>query len=85
MDKVIYIIFAQDKSGFIPLFVGESYKTDEKDFFTQNEKFKCWIQHAGNEEMLYLSILPLWESDEPERKRIVEKIISKYRPLCQIE
>ena len=85
MDKVIYIIFAQDKSGFIPLFVGESDKTNEKDFFTQNEKFKCWIQHAGNEEMLYLSILPLLESDEPERKRIVEKIISKYRPLCQIE
>ncbi len=53
--------------------------------FSQNDDFKCWIQHAGNEDFMYLSILPLWESDEPERKRIVEKIIAKYRPLCQTE
>jgi hypothetical protein len=85
MDKVIYIIFNQEKSGFIPLYVDESDKTEQNDFFTQNENFKCWIQHAGNENNLYLSILPLWESEAPERKRIVNKIISKYRPLCQIE
>jgi len=85
MDKVIYIIFHQEKSGFIPLYVGESDKTDQTDFFTQNDNFKCWIQHAGNENNIYLSILPLWESEELERKRIVAKIISKYRPLCQIE
>ncbi len=73
MDKVVYIIFKQDKSGFVPLYAGESDKTEQNDFFTQNDDFKCWIQHAG------------WESDEPERKRIVEKIIAKYRPLCQVE
>ncbi len=85
MDKVVYIIFKQDKTGFIPLYADQSNKTENEDFFTQNDSFKCWIQNAGNEESLYLSILPLWESDEPERKRIVEKIISKYRPLCQVE
>ena len=85
MDKVIYIIFNQDKSGFIPLYVDESDKTDQNDFFTQNDNFKCWIQHAGTEDNLYLSILPLWESEKLERKRIVTKIISKYRPLCQTE
>ena len=85
MDKVVYIIFKQNKSGFIPLHAGESDKTDQKDFFTQNDNFKCWIQHAGNEESLYLAILPLRESEAPVRKRIVDKIISKYRPLCQTE
>ena len=85
MDKVIYIIFTQNKSGFVPLYVSESDKTDQNNFFTQNDNFKCWVQHAGNEDNLHLSILPLWESEELERKRIVEKIISKYRPLCQIE
>ena len=85
MDKVSYIIFNQDKSGFIPLYVDESDKTDQNDFFTQNDNFKCWIQHAGTEDNLYLSILPLWESEKLERKRIVTKIISKYRPLCQTE
>ena len=85
MDKVIYIIFNQNKSGFIPLHVSESDKTDENDFFRKNNNFKCWIQHAGSEDNLHLSILPLWESEELERKRIVAKIISKYRPLCQTE
>ena len=85
MDKVVYIIFGRDKSGFIPLYVNESDKTEQDDFFTKNDNFKCWIQHAGNEDLLYLSILPLWESEEQERKRIVDKIISKYRPLCQID
>ncbi len=85
MDKVVYIIFKQDKSGFVPLYAGESDKTEQNDFFTQNDSFKCWIQHTGNENLMYLSILPLWESEEPERKRIVDKIIAKYRPLCQVE
>ena len=85
MEKVVYIIFDQNKSGYVPLYVDESEKTDQNDFFTQNDNFKCWIQHAGNEASLSLAILPLWESDEPERKRIVDKIISKYRPLCQVE
>ncbi len=85
MDKVIYIIFTQNKSGFVPLYVSESDKTDQNNFFTQNDNFKCWIQHAGSEDNLHLSILPLWESEELERKRIVAKIISKYRPLCQTE
>ena len=85
MDKVIYIIFKQDKSGFVPLYACESDNTEQNDFFTQNDSFKCWIQHAGNEDFMYLSFLPLCESYEPERKRIVEKIIAKYRPLCQVE
>ena len=85
MDKVVYIIFNQNKSGFIPLYAGESEKTDQKDFFTQNDKFKCWIQHAGSEELLYLAIYPMPESEETDRERIVQKIISKYKPPCNID
>jgi len=85
MGQLIYLLFSKSKNGFNMLYASHVEKTEKTDFFTQNDKFKCWIQHAGNETNLSLAILPLWESDEPERKRIVDKIISKYRPLCQVE
>jgi len=47
MDKVVYIIFTKNKEVFNMLYVGESDKTEELDFFTKNPKFKCWISHAG--------------------------------------
>ena len=54
-------------------------------FFIKNDKFKCWLQHAGSEDRLYLSIYPMWNSENDERERIVQKIISKYRPVCNDE
>ena len=54
-------------------------------FFTQNDKFKCWIQHSGNEENLYLSILPMFEAENFERNRVANKIISHYKPVCNLE
>ena len=85
MEEVVYIIFERDKDRFNILFVDHSEKTDEKDFFTKNEKFKCWISHAGSENNLYLSILPMSNSDKEERERIVYKTISKYNPVCNAE
>tara|TARA_Y100000815_G_scaffold268106_1_gene288599 strand:+ start:68 stop:451 length:384 start_codon:yes stop_codon:yes gene_type:complete len=82
MDKVVYIIFTKNKEVFNMLYVGESDKTEELDFFTKNPKFKCWISHAGNEENIYLSIYPMWESSESERLQLAQKIVNKYGPIC---
>ena len=43
------------------------------------------LQHAGSEELLYLAIYPMPDSEENERQRVVQKIISKYRPPCNTE
>ena len=64
------------------LYASQVEKTDKSDFFIQNDKFKCWIQHAGSEQLLYLAIYPIPDSEENERERIVQKIISKYKPPC---
>jgi len=82
MEEVVYIILERDKDRFNILYVDQSDKTEEKDFFIKNEKFKCWISHASSENNLYLSILPMWKSDKKERERIVYKTISKYNPIC---
>lgn len=85
MEKVVYLILAREKDTFKPVFVGECEKTEKKDFFIKNDKFKCWLRVAGNEDSLYLSILPRFETDEEDRKRIVNKTISHYQPTCNVE
>ena len=85
MEKVVYIILSRKDDKFNIIFADQCEKTEKDDFFTKNEKFKCWVSHAGSENELYLSIFPLWDSQEPERKRIVEKIILRYKPTCNFE
>ena len=82
MEAVVYIIFSKNKDVFNMLHVAETGKTESQDFFTKNDQFKCWLSHAGNEENLYLSIYPMWESSKSQRKQLENKIISKYRPVC---
>ena len=67
------------------IYVGESDETEARDFFTKNNQFKCWLSYAGKEENLYLSIYPMRESSGPERKQLIRKIISKYKPVCNEE
>ena len=67
------------------LYASQVEKTDKPDFFVQNKKFKCGIQHAGSEAMLDLAIYPVPDSQESDRERIVQQIINKYHPPCNIE
>ena len=85
MEKIIYILFAKVKNGFKPIYVGQIEKTEQNDFFIINEKFKCWIENAGNEQSLHLAIHLVEDSEENDRKRIVDRIISHYKPVCNIE
>ncbi len=82
MEAVVYIIFSKNKDVFNMLHVAETGKTEAEDFFKKNDQFKCWLSHAGNEENLYLSIYPMWESSESQRRQLENKIISRYKPIC---
>ena len=85
MNQLIYLLFSKTKNGFNILYASQVEKTEKTDFFTQDEKFKCWLQHAGSENLLYLAIYPMPDSEESDRERVVQKIISKYKPPCDIE
>ena len=82
MEEVVYVLMAREKDNFKIISVNESEKTKEKDFFTKNNNFKCWISNAGSENNLYLAILPMWKSNKDEREKIVSKTIMKYNPIC---
>ena len=82
MEKVVYLIMSRDKDRFNIIYAADCEKTEETNFFTQNESFKCWLQNGGREENLYLSIFPMFEAEDYERKRVVDKIISGYKPIC---
>jgi len=85
MDEVVYTIMARDKDTFKIIYVDQSEKTNEIDFFTKNDKFKCWLDNTGSENNLYLSIYPMADSKDAERKKIVSKAIEKYKPICNME
>lgn len=85
MEEVVYVILARTKDAFNIIYVDQSEKTDKTDFFTKNDKFKCWLTHAGSDENLYLSIYPMWGSDAKEREKIVNKAIARYTPVCNME
>ena len=85
MEKVVFLLFKRTKDTFAMIFADELEKTDDAGFFTKHEKFQCWIQNAGSEDNLYLSIYPMWDSSEDQRKKILQKIIASFRPLCNGE
>ena len=85
MDEVVYTIMARHKDTFKIIYVDQSEKTKELDYFTKNDKFECWLDNAGSENKLYLSIYLMADSEEIERKKIVDKAIEKYKPICNME
>jgi hypothetical protein len=85
MDEVLYLMLKRKNDTYEIIYAGSSEKTQNLDFFTKNEKFKCWVQNAGAEQNLYLSIYPMWDSEADERKRLLSKIIARYRPACNDE
>ena len=82
MEEVVYVLLSREKDNFTIIYVDQSEKTDKTDFFLKNNKFKCWLTHAGSEQNLYLAIHPMWKSEKAERERVVYKVASKYNPVC---
>lgn len=82
MEKVVYLILSRQKDTFNIIYAGECEKTNEKNFFTINPNFKCWVHTAGSENSIYLAILPLFDSPLSARLTILNKIILRYKPSC---
>lgn len=85
MEKVVYLILFREKDSFNIIYAGNCEHTIDKEFFTKNSSFNCWIGKSGSEKFLYLAILPLFESGNDERKKILDKIIARYKPTCNLE
>ena len=82
MEKLVYLILSRDKDKFDIVYVGDCEKTDDKAFFVQHSKYKCWVEKSGSEKSLYLAILPLFDSSVERRQNISSKIIAQYKPHC---
>ena len=85
MEKVVYLIMSRKKDTFNILYVSDCEKTNDAEFFTKNPDFKCWIDKSGSEKFLYLAILPMFDAPTKHRKLVISKIISKYKPFCNMK
>jgi hypothetical protein len=75
---------SRQKDSFNIIYAGDCEYTSDKTFFTSNSSFQCWIEKSGSEKSLYLAILPLFESGNDERKKVVDKILARYHPICNM-
>ena len=82
MEKLVYLILSRDKDKFDILYVGDCEKTEKKSFFTEHSRYTCWSEHSSSEKSLYLAILPLFEASAEQRQNVVNKIITRYKPIC---
>ncbi len=85
MEKVVFVILVRNKDTFNIIYIDQLEKTNENDFFTKNKKFKCWLEHTGTGDNLYLSIYPMIGSEEKDRIRVVNKALERYKPICNVE
>lgn len=85
MGKVVFVILSRNKDLFNIIYIDQSEKTNDTDFFTKHKKFKCWITHTGFEKNLYLSIYPMSDSDQKERQKLVNRALERYKPICNME
>ncbi|MBI1657579.1 MAG: hypothetical protein IS632_02235 [Thaumarchaeota archaeon] len=82
MEKVVYVVLARDKDRFHLVYADVCEHTDDRSFFVSNGSFKCWMERAGSEENLYLAILPMFASDPPGRRFVLDRIINSTKPPC---
>lgn len=82
MEKVVYVVLARDKYRFHLVYAAVCEHTDDRSFFVSNDSFKCWMERAGSEESLYLAILPMFTSDPPGRRFVLDRTINSTKPPC---
>ena len=75
---------SREKDAFNIIYAGDCQETFDDAFFTNHTSFKCWTA-SHSENSLYLAILPLFESEDGERKKVLDKIIGRYRPVCNLD
>lgn len=85
MDPVVYLILSRSNDQYHIIYVDESDRTEDLKFFTNNPSFKCWLEKTGSDDFTYVAIFPMWTSTPFERKRVVDKIISRFNPPCNLE
>lgn len=75
----------RQKDSFNIIYAGDCEHTSDEGFFTTHPSFNCWIKQSGSEKSLYLAILPLFESENNEREKILDRIVARYHPICNVE
>ena len=81
MEKVVYLIMSREKDSFNIIYAGDCEKTTEENFFTKNPNFDCWTD-SHSDASLYLAILPMFESENDARHKVVNQILERYHPKC---
>ncbi len=74
---------ARNKPGdYRMLFVGESEDVSSAEFFRSHPRFVCCVSEAGKVDALYFAVVPMPNSDQAGRKRVVQLLAQELHPVC---
>ena len=82
MERLLYLVLSRRDDRFDVLYAGDCERTDDRAFFVQHPRFKCWAREAGSEAALHLAVLPMFDSGAAGRARALSRIVSRYSPPC---
>lgn len=82
----IYAIFAQGPScgpgASRLIYVGESDSLSERGFWHSHPRYDCWLQQAGGDDNLCISLHLMPVSTPQERRQVQTGIVVACRPCC---
>ena len=64
------------------IYFGESENLSERGFHKSHHAFSCWLREARTESNLFIGVHSMPNSTKEQRKKIEEKLISDYNPIC---
>jgi len=85
MEKVVFLIMSRQNDSFNIIYAGDCDKTSDEEYLTAHSSFKCWTDNSGSEKSLYVAIFPTFEFGNEEREKILDRIITRYHPVCNSE
>jgi len=82
----LYVILKADLSSspipLKPIYFGQTRNFAERGFLKSHKNYKYWVKEAGSEDSIFIAIYIMLGSIEEERKTMEDKLIAKYRPVC---
>ena len=82
MGELLYLVLSKRRDRFNMLYADDCEHTDDRAFFVQHPRFKCWVEKAGSDTALHLAVLPMAGSGTQRRQAVLHRIVSSYRPPC---
>lgn len=78
----VYAISVRRNDSFSPIYFGETEDLAARGINNTHHAYDCWLSETGSEQDIYVSVHPMANSTESDRRRVEDSLITQYNPVC---